>query len=123
MREIETSGRQLTSLRTLGLSIAIDDFGTGYSSLSYLPRLPVDILKIGRSFIRQIEGDPGVRQIIRAIVALARSLKIPVTAEGVETPDQLRFVRRLGCARAQGNFFGRPLPPEEFGRFLMRSRF
>lgn len=123
MREIETSGRQLKSLRTLGITIAIDDFGTGYSSLSYLPRLPVDILKIGRSFIRQVEGDPGVRQVIKAIVALARSLRIPVTAEGVETPEELHFVRRVGCARAQGNLFGRPMSAEEFGRFLMRSRF
>ncbi len=84
MSDLEASIRQLNLLRARHITIAIDDFGTGYSSLSYLPRLPIDILKIDRAFVREVEKDAGTRQVVRAIVALGRSMKLGITAEGVE---------------------------------------
>ena len=123
MRDVEASARQMDGLRALGVTIAIDDFGTGYSSLSYLHRFRIDSLKIAQSFIQGIEGTETTRPLVQAIVAVARNLEIRVTAEGVETPQQLRFLRRLGCDRAQGYLLGKPLPVREFEAFLGRSRF
>jgi diguanylate cyclase (GGDEF)-like protein/PAS domain S-box-containing protein len=98
----------LQALRTRGIGIAIDDFGTGYSALSYLNRFPVTTLKIDRSFIRDIEGDPRDAALVQAIVAIARSLSVQVIAEGVETPAQLAFLRSIGCELGQGYLFARP---------------
>jgi diguanylate cyclase (GGDEF)-like protein len=123
MSDAHASAQQVKHLRALDVTVAIDDFGTGYSSLSHLPRLPIDSLKIDRSFVREVERDAATRQVVRAIVALARSLGLTITAEGVETREQLKFLRRLGCARVQGHLLARPLPPDEMAAFLRRSRF
>ena len=96
-------------LRKTGVSLAIDDFGTGYSSLSYLKQMPVDSIKIDRSFIAGLPGDPGNSAIVRALLSMARSLGLSVTAEGVETEEQFEFLRRKGCDRVQGNFCSPPV--------------
>jgi diguanylate cyclase len=102
----------------LGVRVAIDDFGTGYSSLSYLERFPVDSLKVDRSFIGSLGRDPGATVLVRAMIDLAHALGSRVIAEGVETDEQLRRVRELGCDLAQGYHFSRPLPGEEAGALL-----
>ncbi|MFN3926410.1 MAG: EAL domain-containing protein [Pseudanabaenaceae cyanobacterium] len=108
----------LTALRERSISLLIDDFGTGYSSLSYLQRLPVDTLKIDRSFITGIENNPRHFDITRAIMTLAHSLGMDVVAEGVETKEQLAILQNLGCEYGQGYLFSKPLPQEEVIPFL-----
>jgi diguanylate cyclase (GGDEF)-like protein len=112
----------LKSLKTFGVQIAIDDFGTGYSSLAYLKRFPIDTLKVDRSFIRDIPADSGDKKITRAIIAMAHSLKLKVVAEGVETADQLRFLRAQRCDTVQGYFLHRPLPEAEVADVLKVNR-
>jgi diguanylate cyclase (GGDEF)-like protein len=106
--DAEAIGHRLQQLRALGVLLAIDDFGTGYSSLSYLTRLPVDIVKIDRSFVERLGGPPGDEVLVRAVVDLARSLALRSVGEGVETPAQLERLRSFGCDAAQGYLFGRP---------------
>jgi EAL domain-containing protein (putative c-di-GMP-specific phosphodiesterase class I) len=122
MQDAETTLTTLASLRSMGVKLSVDDFGTGYSSLAYLKRLPIDRVKIDRSFIRDITGDPDDRAIASAIIAMGHTLRLKVVAEGVETQSQLAFLRAEGCDEAQGYLFGRPMPAEEFARFLREER-
>jgi len=104
----------LASLRAKGVRFAIDDFGTGYSSLSYLRDLPIEKLKIDRSFVRGIPGDPKSLAITSAIVSLAHTLHLEVLAEGVETAAQVEVLRDLGCDTMQGYHYSRPVPARDF---------
>jgi EAL domain-containing protein (putative c-di-GMP-specific phosphodiesterase class I) len=108
MGDTQNALRILTSLKTLGVKIAMDDFGTGYSSLSYLRKFPFDKIKIDRSFISDVEDDSEAETIVQAIIAMSRSLRLDVTAEGVETKQQLSMLRALGCNFVQGYLLGRP---------------
>jgi diguanylate cyclase (GGDEF)-like protein len=108
MAETKSSAATLHALRDLGCRLVIDDFGTGYSSLAYLQRLPVDEVKIDRSFVRDVAVDPGAGVLVRAIASLAGELGLDVVAEGVETVEQLDFVRGIGCNLLQGYLLGRP---------------
>jgi EAL domain-containing protein (putative c-di-GMP-specific phosphodiesterase class I) len=112
----------LKSLKSIGVQIAIDDFGTGYSSLAYLKRFPIDILKVDRSFIRDIPANSGDKKITRAIIAMAHSLRLRVVAEGVETADQLKFLRAQRCDAVQGHLLYRPLPEAEVADVLELNR-
>jgi diguanylate cyclase (GGDEF)-like protein len=116
MQDAEHAIATLRSLKHMGVRIAIDDFGTGYSSLSYLRRFPIDVLKIDRSFVKELPGDGDSLSIVRTVVALARALKISVVAEGVETADQFRLLSDEGIERMQGYYFSRPLSVDAFTR-------
>ena len=105
---------ELGALRNMGVRIAVDDFGTGYSSLAYLQRLPIDRLKIDRSFVQSFGAEANGSAIVKAIVGIGRSLNMEVLAEGVETPGQLDRIRDDGCRLAQGFFLGRPVPAHQF---------
>ncbi len=120
MSEPERVRRVLEELSKLGLALAIDDFGTGYSSLAYLKSLPVDTLKIDRSFVIGLADSNSDRSIVRATIELAHSLGLRVVAEGVETEEAKHELRVLGCDIAQGYLIGRPVPPEEFAELLER---
>jgi diguanylate cyclase (GGDEF)-like protein len=120
MQESEAVLKSLRMLRDLGVRFALDDFGTGFSSLSYIQKLPLDRIKIDRSFVKNI-ADPTTAAIVRTIIGLGTGLGIAVTAEGVETEDQLDFVRREGCALVQGFLLSRPLPPEQARAFASRK--
>jgi len=115
---IEAAVGLLTQLRELGVQLSIDDFGTGYSSLSYLQRFPIDTLKIDRSFVTQMMENEENLAIVRTIVALARNLGMDVVAEGVETEDQLRLLRKLDCENGQGYLFSTPLGEAHLHKFI-----
>ncbi len=106
----ERSLKELQELKELGVTLAIDDFGTGYASLSYLKQLPIDRIKIDRSFVRDVSYDSGDQAITKAIVGIGNSLNLKVVAEGVETKDQLTFLRRLDCNEVQGFYYSPPVP-------------
>ena len=114
MENAESAVELLTQIRKLGVKVAIDDFGTGYSSLSYLKRLPIDTVKLDRSFVNGATTDPDDAALVMAIVTLAHNLRLRVVAEGVETEEQLAFLRLLRCDEGQGYLFGKPMPPESF---------
>lgn len=113
MQDPEATVKVLTELRQMGIALAIDDFGTGYSSLGYLNRFPVDYLKIDRSFICGLPHDSDSVAIARTIIAMAKNLRIRLIAEGVETPEQLAFLKQEGCDEAQGFLFSIPLPEDK----------
>ncbi|MFN8522232.1 MAG: EAL domain-containing protein [Chloroflexota bacterium] len=121
MSDVEWASSRMRELKDLGVQIAVDDFGTGYSSLSYLKSLPLDTLKIDRSFVDGLGSDAQDTAIVRAIVALAHSLELQVTAEGVETPRQALELRGLGCERAQGYLMARPIPWEQLVDLLDKT--
>jgi EAL domain-containing protein (putative c-di-GMP-specific phosphodiesterase class I) len=108
----------LARLSALCGKIYIDDFGTGYSSLSYLVSLPVHALKIDRAFVIQMSKSRQARAVVESVISMAHALGLRVVAEGVETAEDAQLLRELGCDEAQGYFFGRPVPPADFGRFL-----
>jgi EAL domain-containing protein (putative c-di-GMP-specific phosphodiesterase class I) len=118
MEDLDLSIESLVGLKALGVRLAVDDFGTGYSSLAYLKRLPIDTLKIDRAFVDGLGTDPNDSAIVTAVVGVARALGLAVTAEGVETDIQFEELRRLGCDYAQGFRFSRPIPADDFVRFI-----
>lgn len=122
MSNIERTISRLKEMSELGVHTSIDDFGTGYSSLNYLKRLPIETLKIDKSFIQDITTDYDDRAIISAVTAMAHNMSMKVLAEGVETEEQLSFLRDTRCDEAQGYLFSKPLPPEEYREFVAASR-
>ena len=112
----------LESLRNNGFQIEMDDFGTGYSSLSMLTSLPIDILKIDMSFVRNMDKDEKNRKMVELIIGIAKFLKVPCIAEGVETEQQLNTLKQMGCDVIQGYYFSKPVPPEEFAAFIEKEK-
>jgi diguanylate cyclase (GGDEF)-like protein/PAS domain S-box-containing protein len=121
MEDIQGGIEKLKEIQKLGLHIALDDFGTGYSSLSYLARLPINSLKIDRSFIMQMSKSPEQMAIVSTVISLARALNLRVVAEGVETEEQANLLRLLRCDEVQGYLFSRPVPPEDLEGKLRRA--
>jgi diguanylate cyclase (GGDEF)-like protein len=122
MDDAEKSASTLQILSTMGVHISIDDFGTGYSSLSYLRRFPLDKLKIDRSFVRDVMENPDDASIVKAIISLAHNLRLRVVAEGVETGEQLQFLRELGCDQYQGYYCSPAVPADKFASLLQSLR-
>lgn len=122
IQDVDFTVAMLGRLQEMGIQIAIDDFGTGQSSLGYLKRFPIDVLKIDRSFINDLTGDPGAAEIATTIIAMAHNLKLKVIAEGVETQDQLAFLRQQRCDEMQGFLFSKPAPAEDFAKVLRLAR-
>ncbi len=122
MQNVDNSVRVLNELKRMGVRIALDDFGTGYSSLNYLRRFPIDTLKLDKSFVHDVTDEAGDAAIASAVISMAQSLGLTVIAEGIETEEQLAFLRALGCPRGQGFLFGYPIPSEEFAAYVQRSR-
>jgi EAL domain-containing protein (putative c-di-GMP-specific phosphodiesterase class I) len=118
MSDIALAVELLHSMKALGVNLSIDDFGTGYSSLSYLSRFPIDVLKVDRSFVCDITRDASNAALVASVIHLAHNLKLAVIAEGVETAEQLDYLRRHGCDEMQGYYVSPPLPAQEFERFL-----
>jgi diguanylate cyclase (GGDEF)-like protein len=118
MEDIEASIGKLKQVRGFGLEVAIDDFGTGYSSLAYLARLPVQTLKIDRSFIITMLDDPGTMTLVQTMISLAHSLHLKVVAEGVDQVEQAKVLRLIRCDQMQGYLFSQPVPAEDFARLL-----
>jgi EAL domain-containing protein (putative c-di-GMP-specific phosphodiesterase class I) len=118
MQDVTSSISVMRELVGLGIQISIDDFGTGYSSLSYLKRFPIAALKADQSFVRALSDQVEDAVIVRAIVAMGHSLNLNVIAEGVETAEQLKFLREIGCDEVQGYYYSRPLPADKLAAFL-----
>ncbi len=122
LKDIDMAIKQMEALRSMGIRLAMDDFGTGYSSLSYIQILPITLLKLDRSFIINLENDVVAREIVSAVIKIAKSKKIETIAEGIETIGQARILYEEGCDYAQGFFYGKPMPPDEFGKFLEKNK-
>jgi diguanylate cyclase (GGDEF)-like protein/PAS domain S-box-containing protein len=121
MEDVVYFEKMLATLKALGVKLSIDDFGTGYSSLSYLKRFPVDAVKVDRTFVDGLGSEPHDSALVAAIVAMAAALDLEVTAEGVESQDQLAQLRKLGCQRAQGFYLARPMPPGDLNKLIAES--
>jgi diguanylate cyclase (GGDEF)-like protein/PAS domain S-box-containing protein len=121
MQDAVYFGKTLASLKSLGVTLAVDDFGTGYSSLSYLKRFPFDAVKVDRTFIDGLGSDPHDTALVAAIVAMGNALDLEVTAEGVESRDQLLNLKSLRCKRAQGFYLARPMPPTQLDQLITQS--
>jgi EAL domain-containing protein (putative c-di-GMP-specific phosphodiesterase class I) len=123
MNHPELMSTELVKIKDLGISVAIDDFGSGYSSLNYLKRLPVDVLKIDRSFIQDIETDSSDGAIVSRIIALAGTLSMETVAEGAETEGQKKILKNLGCNSFQGYLVAKPQPADQFeAQFLVNIK-
>ncbi|MEH2235035.1 putative bifunctional diguanylate cyclase/phosphodiesterase [Nostoc sp.] len=121
MADMERSVKTLKQLRELGIWLALDDFGTGYSSLNYLKRFPVNMLKIDQSFVQDVMSNPDSAAVTDAIIALAKSLRLNITAEGVETQEQLDYLKMQGCHEGQGFYFSCPVPADVIAPMLQKS--
>nr|WP_242040621.1 bifunctional diguanylate cyclase/phosphodiesterase [Coleofasciculus sp. FACHB-1120] len=121
MGDVQRSVNTLEQLRDLGILLALDDFGTGYSSLNYLKRFPVTMLKIDRSFVQDVTSNPDSAAVTDAIIALAKSLRLNITAEGIETQEQLDYLQRRGCEEGQGFYFSRPVPADAIAQMLQET--
>ncbi len=121
MKDIDFAVQQMQELRDMGLKLAMDDFGTGYSSLSYIQKMPLSLLKLDRSFIVLIENDIVAREIVSAVIKIAKSKKIETIAEGTETSRQIEILEDFGCDYAQGFLFGRPMSADELTEYLRKS--
>jgi diguanylate cyclase (GGDEF)-like protein len=121
MGDIQHSVNTLKQLRELGVWLALDDFGTGYSSLNYLKRFPVNMLKIDRSFVQDVTSNPDSAAVTDAIIALAKSLQLKITAEGIETQQQLNYLQQRGCQEGQGFYFGIPAPADRITELLKQN--
>jgi len=122
MNNAEQSVKTISELRKMGIRVSIDDFGTGYSSLSYLHRLPVDTLKIDRSFVNSVGENGEDSEILQTIISLAKNLKMRVIAEGIETESQLNILKNLGCDYGQGYLMSKPLPNDVMEELLHRKQ-
>jgi EAL domain-containing protein (putative c-di-GMP-specific phosphodiesterase class I) len=121
MKNAEVAASTLKAVRDIGISVSVDDFGTGYSSLSYLRKFPLDVLKIDQSFLRKIHAAPDDSIIVSAIIGMGRAIGLRVVAEGVETAEALEFLKANDCDDAQGYYFSRPVPAEEFVKLLVAA--
>jgi EAL domain-containing protein (putative c-di-GMP-specific phosphodiesterase class I) len=121
MLNLESALETLWKLNGLSIRVAMDDFGTGYSSLAYLKKFPIQLLKIDRAFVKEMDRDPEDRTIVKAIIAMAQALDIKVVAEGVEREEQLDLLKTFGCDLAQGFHFSKPVPAAEFTELLFRK--
>jgi EAL domain-containing protein (putative c-di-GMP-specific phosphodiesterase class I) len=118
MRHAAVAASVLQILRDRGIRVSVDDFGTGYSSLSYLQKFSLDALKIDQSFVREIDTAPEETTIVRAIISMGRSLNLRIIAEGVETVEDLAFLKAQGCDEGQGYYFSRPVSANQFAKLL-----
>ena len=123
MTDLSSTVRTLMDLQSGGVRVSVDDFGTGFSSLGYLKRLPIDILKIDRSFVHDASTDPDDAALVMAIITLAHNLRLKVVAEGVETEEQLRFLHLLRCDQVQGYLFSKALPADAFRQLFIEEQF
>jgi EAL domain-containing protein (putative c-di-GMP-specific phosphodiesterase class I) len=121
MNDVEHAIDVMHEVKKLGAKLAIDDFGTGYSSLAHLKRFEIDVLKIDQTFVRDLTVNPDDAAIVTTIIALAANLKLQVISEGVETQEQVAFLRQHGCHQMQGYFFSRPLPAAAFEAALREN--
>ncbi len=118
LKDVDNAIKQMQEIRDLGVKLSMDDFGTGYSSLSYIQVLPITLLKLDRSFIMYLEEDEISREIVSAVIRIAKSKKIETIAEGIETIGQAEILKESGCDQAQGYFFGKPMPADKFEEFM-----
>lgn len=121
LSDLELTIKVIQEFKTMGMQVFMDDFGTGYSSLSYLKTIPIDVLKLDRSFLQGIEEDPRSKNIATSIVFLAKSLDLEIISEGVETQEQIHFLNEIGCDAAQGFYFARPMPKLDLEKFIHQS--